>query len=152
MSVFVSDDVVARLHQTPFPARRKRRRSLSPHDRDRYDPRPRFDDGKGLGVPVTVCVFSSLSSIDFRGPGRARSPGGYPHRGGGSRFPDPYELDVPANFRAFADWFQATHPDDYQSDEALDGPRDSGGSLTNLRKRYEKYRKVMISKQVSVLY
>jgi serrate RNA effector molecule len=131
--------------------RRKRRRSYSPHERDRYDPRPRYDDGKCPWVAVTGALFSSLASKDSRGLGRARSPGSYPPRGGGSRFPDPYELDVPANFRAFADWFQATHPEEYLSDEGPDGPRDSNGQPNGLRRRYERYRKVMISKQVSDL-
>ncbi|KAF9520769.1 hypothetical protein BS47DRAFT_1370307 [Hydnum rufescens UP504] len=120
-------------------ARRKRRRSYSPHERDRYDPRPRYDDG-------------NLASKDYRGLGRARSPGSYPPRGGGSRFPDPYELDVPANFRAFADWFQATHPDEYLADEGPDGPRDSNGQPNGLRRRYERYRKVMISKQMATMF
>ncbi|KAF8307293.1 hypothetical protein DL93DRAFT_2143326 [Clavulina sp. PMI_390] len=121
--------------QWAYIGRRKRRGSFSPGDRERYEPRARYDE-------------------DYRGGGRNRSPGG----GGGyrsSRFPDPYEAECPVPMRSFIDWFQHTHPDDYADDErAVQEATKNGDSTTNvgIKVRYEKYRKVMIAKQMDLMF
>lgn len=41
--------------QALFTGRRKRRRSVSPYDRDRYDSRPRYEDGKVIVSVMLLC-------------------------------------------------------------------------------------------------
>jgi hypothetical protein len=45
---------------TPDPGR-KRRRSLSPYERDRYDPRPRYNEEYGVLQTLSDCYRSSLT-------------------------------------------------------------------------------------------
>lgn len=143
---------LASLRSTPLLTfdigRRKRRRSFSPHERDRYDPRARYEEGEYSVKSVHGHTDIEFPVEDFRGGGRPRSPSGYSHRGP-SRYPDPYDSDVPVNYRTFADWFQANHPEDFAADEAAaaDAPKEESGHV-GIRARYEKYRKAMIAKQV----
>jgi len=55
--------------------------------------------------------------------------------------------------RSFIDWFQFAHPEDFTDDEraAQEASKNGQSSLTvGVKARYEKYRKHMIAKQVSL--
>lgn len=134
--------------------RQKRRGSFSPSDRDRYEPRARYEEGTSPLDQLYACMhayghYAIIMLLDYRG-GRARSPG---YRN--SRFPNPYDSDCPVPMRSFIDWFQYTHPEDFADDErATQEASKNGDSTLNIgvKGRYEKYRKNMIAKQVSALY
>ena len=136
-------------------AGRKRRRSTSPWDRDRYEPRPRYDD---YGMSAHD-LHSVMRSIDiFRAdPHR----GGYsPRRTFHSSRPapqDPHTLDYPASLKQYAEWFryffshQAAEEDslDKQAEmEAGDGSKPRNG----IKSKWEKYKKDFSSNQVRVIF
>ncbi|KAG8985527.1 hypothetical protein FRB94_004889 [Tulasnella sp. JGI-2019a] len=129
--------------------RPKRRRSLSPpyvYERERYDPRPRYDD-----------------YYDPRGPpppGRYSPP---PPRGGyrqysppRPRLTDPYDMDYPATLRYFSDWYRVSHPGSAAEDEAQvksGSELDASGSPVNpMKKRYTEYRRFITNRQVQILF
>ena len=143
---------------------RKRRRSLSPWERDRYDPRPRYGDDYG-----EPCFYPTWSLFAHRllfsvTDTHSRAYGyGSPHRNhvpppyGGSRRapPDPHTLDYPASLKQYADWFRYYHPqqameednaDKVAEQEAGDGSKPRNGIKT----KWEKYRKDFSAQQVRV--
>ncbi|KAL5508542.1 hypothetical protein ACEPAH_6161 [Sanghuangporus vaninii] len=126
---------------------RKRRRSMSPYDRERYDPRPRYDDyggdpWRGYGHPP---------------PGSRRQHGpGYGTRSG--RPPvDPYTLDYPASLKQFAEWFRWHYPkeanEEDQADKAAEQEAADGTKPRNgIRTRWEKYKKDFLAQQLQTLF
>ncbi|KAJ7666549.1 hypothetical protein B0H17DRAFT_1089648 [Mycena rosella] len=124
---------------------RKRQRSNSPYDRDRYDPRPRYND-------------------DYDGH---RQYGGYsspPRRGHSGSFPpgrrappDPHTFDYPASLKQYAEWFryfysqQATEEDN--ADKAAEQEAGDGSKPRNgIKSKWEKYKKDFAASQLQTMF
>ncbi|GLB33267.1 putative protein with domain of unknown function (DUF3546) [Lyophyllum shimeji] len=126
-------------------AGRKRRRSLSPYDRDRYDPRPRYSD-------------------DYD----AHSRGGYgyssPRRGPPAAFPpsrrappDPHTFEYPASLKQYAEWFRYTYPqqaiEEDNADKAAEQEAGDGSKPRNgIKSRWEKYKKEFAAQQLQTMF
>ncbi|KAG8919882.1 hypothetical protein FRC01_001052 [Tulasnella sp. 417] len=119
----------------------KRRRSMSPpyaYDRERYDARPRYDEYH-----------------DYRGgppPGRYSPPHGYraysPPRARGPV--NPYDMDYPATFRQFTEWYRYNHPGQAEADPNAKNP--DGTPVNPFKKPYDEYRKAFTSEQLRILF
>ncbi|KAG8855881.1 hypothetical protein FRB96_006703 [Tulasnella sp. 330] len=128
--------------------RPKRRRSLSPpyaYERDRYDPRPRYDDYYDLRGPPPVGRYSPPPPRGYRQYSPPRP-----------RMTDPYDMDYPATLRYFSDWYRMTHPGSGAEDEAqvksgveLDA---TGSPVNPMKKRYTEYRRFITNRQVQILF
>ncbi|KAI0356500.1 hypothetical protein OH77DRAFT_1423431 [Trametes cingulata] len=123
---------------------RKRRRSLSPWERDRYEPRPRYNDD-----------YDAHS----RGHGYDRGPYPPPPPYGSNRRapPDPYTFDYPATLKQYAEWFRYCFPqqameednaDKAAEQEAGDGTKPRNG----IRSRWEKYKKEFAAQQLQRMF
>ncbi|TFY69491.1 hypothetical protein EVJ58_g373 [Rhodofomes roseus] len=133
----------------PDEAGRKRRRSLSPweRDRDRFEPRPRYGD-------------------DY--DAHTRGYGGYsPHRGqypppppyGSLRRapPDPHTLDYSASLKQYAEWFRYYYPqqatEEDNADKAAEQEAGDGSKPRNgIRSRWEKYKKEFAAQQLQRMF
>jgi hypothetical protein len=89
---------------------------------------------------------------------RSQSPSRFP--GPSSSLPDPASLEYLLNFRQFAEWFRASHPQTAKADEeelrrvkaAIEegtAPESATKEKVGMGKRYERYRKEYTSRQVS---
>ncbi|KAH8094761.1 hypothetical protein DFH11DRAFT_1555368 [Phellopilus nigrolimitatus] len=124
---------------------RKRRRSMSPYDRERYEPRPRYDDYEG-----------------YRGYGHSppRGRGQYGHGYGSrpSRAPvDPHTLDYPANLKQYAEWFRYYYPQQAAEEDAADKSAeqeagDGSKPRNGLKTKWEKYKKDFLAQQLQTLF
>ncbi|KLO15738.1 hypothetical protein SCHPADRAFT_902111 [Schizopora paradoxa] len=127
---------------------RKRRRSPSPYDRDRFEPRPRYNDD-----------FDAHSrSMDHHPPrGRGQYGGNYGSRSARAAPVDPHTLDYPASLKQYAEWFRYFFPqqaneediaDKAAEQEAGDGTKPRNGIKT----RWEKYKKEFLATQLQTLF
>ncbi|KAG6375071.1 hypothetical protein JVT61DRAFT_3855 [Boletus reticuloceps] len=137
--------------RTPPPDEsRKRRRSMSPYDRERYDPRPRYGDDHD----------PHSRAYSYRSPPRAQFPGPYPPQPPppSRRAPvDPRTMDHPATLKQYAEWFryyfpqQATEEDN--ADKAAEQEAGDGSKPRNgIRARWEKYKKEFMSTQLQTMF
>ncbi|KAI0035628.1 hypothetical protein K488DRAFT_42774 [Vararia minispora EC-137] len=125
----------------PDDGNRKRRRSMSPYDRDRYDPRPRYADD-----------YDAHS----RGYGHRSPPrGGY----ASSRRapPDPHTFEYPASLKQFADWFRYFYPqqaiEEDNADKAAEAEAGDGSKPRNgIKARWEKYKKEFAANQLQTMF
>ncbi|KAG8720292.1 hypothetical protein FRC08_000652 [Ceratobasidium sp. 394] len=117
--------------------RLKRRRSISPStERERYDPRPRFDDQGYYGEPPRR----------HRSPPRNRAP------------LDPYSVDIPVSFRTFCEWYRYTYPEVAHDDDKV--KREIGESTKDgepkppdpMRAHFDAYKRKMLLKQNNLLF
>ncbi|KAG8963969.1 hypothetical protein FRC03_002400 [Tulasnella sp. 419] len=119
----------------------KRRRSPSPFDRDRFDARGRFGDDHSEAY-----YRGSSPRRGFRGHSPPRI----------NRGPtDPRDLDYPANFRYFNEWFRLNFPGQAAEEDALmkSGELDADGKPLNpMKKRYEEYRRTIVNQQIQILF
>lgn len=133
--------------RSPVDDGRKRRRSVSPWDRSRYE-RPRYGD-------------------DFN-----RGRDDFPHRRGGYHGhngrenrgrppPNPYEQDHPAQLKHFADWFRFMYPEEAAEEDRLDrldgdALREAGSEAPKprdgVRSRWEKYKKEFATQQLTLMF
>ncbi|KAI5122188.1 hypothetical protein M0805_007085 [Coniferiporia weirii] len=125
---------------------RKRRRSMSPYDRERYDPRPRYDDydahrGYGHSPPRS----------------RGQYGHGYGSRPGRAAPVDPHTLDYAASLKQYAEWFRYCYPqqateediaDKAAEQEAGDGSKPRNG----IKAKWEKYKKDFLAQQLQTLF
>lgn len=119
---------------------RKRRRSTSPYDRDRYEPRPRYND-----------------DFDTHSRSHGHSP---PRRGYASSRrapPDPRNFDYPASLKEYADWFRYHHPqealEEDSADKAAEQEAGDGSKPRNgIRSRWEKYKKEFAASQLQIMF
>ncbi|KIK65755.1 hypothetical protein GYMLUDRAFT_39277 [Collybiopsis luxurians FD-317 M1] len=131
--------------RSPDDFNRKRRRSPSPYERpferDRYEPRPRYND-------------------DFDSRGYGYSP---PRRGHGQQFPsrrpppDPHMFEYPANLRQYAEWFRYFYPEqaaqEDNADKAAEQEAGDGSKPRNgIRSRWEKYKKDFSANQLQTMF
>ena len=139
---------------------RKRRRSMSPYDRERYDPRPRYSDDYGL--PFTLFLscprVSHSSCLDAHSRHGYTSPRRHAAPYGSSRRPppDPHTLEYPASLKQYAEWFRYHYPtqaaEEDQADKAAEHQAGDGSKPRNgIKSKWEKYKKDFAATQVSVL-
>ncbi|KAF9224365.1 hypothetical protein BS17DRAFT_702828 [Gyrodon lividus] len=129
---------------------RKRRRSISPYDRERYDPRPRYGDD----------YDAHSRAHNYRSPPRVQFPAPYPPAPPppSRRAPvDPRTLDHSATLKQYAEWFryyfpqQATEEDN--ADKAAEQQAGDGSKPRNgIRARWEKYKKEFMSTQLQTMF
>ncbi|KAL1744623.1 hypothetical protein HDZ31DRAFT_38253 [Schizophyllum fasciatum] len=115
---------------------RKRRRSASPYDRDRYEPRPRYADD----------YDTHSRSYDY---GRRSY--------GGRRPMDPRTADYPVSLRQYAEWFRYTYPDEAAEEDRLDKEAeveagDGSKPRNGLRTLWEKYKKEFAQNQLQIMF
>ncbi|KAF8759618.1 hypothetical protein RHS01_01713 [Rhizoctonia solani] len=119
------------------PVEKTRRRSVSPtNERERYDPRPRFDE------------HGTLSR-------RASTPPQVPNRGRGPM--DPYSVDIPVSFRAFCEWYRYHHPEAAQEEEKVKREASEAGKELDkasdpMRAHFDAYKRKMLLKQNNMLF
>lgn len=128
----------------PDEAGRKRRRSMSPYERDRYEPRPRYND-----------------DYDAHSRGYGYSS---PRRGHGSSFPpnrrappDPHTFDYPASLKQYAEWFRYYFPqqaiDEDNADKAAEHEAGDGSKPRNgIKSKWEKYKKDFAATQLQTMF
>ncbi|EAU80560.1 hypothetical protein CC1G_09957 [Coprinopsis cinerea okayama7 len=123
---------------------RKRRRSLSPYERDRYEPRPRHNDDYDT---------------------HSRGYGGYsPRRGHAPPYPpprrappDPHTFDYPATLKQYAEWFRFFFPQQAQEEDSADKAAeqeagDGSKPRNGIKTRWEKYKKEFAANQLQVMF
>ncbi|KAI0824652.1 hypothetical protein BC628DRAFT_1377138 [Trametes gibbosa] len=123
---------------------RKRRRSLSPWERDRYEPRPRYNDDH-----------------DAHSRGYGYDRGQYPPQppfGSNRRAPpDPHTFDYPATLKQYAEWFRYYYPqqamEEDTADKAAEQEAGDGSKPRNgIRSRWEKYKKEFAAQQLQRMF
>ena len=150
------------LKLTAVVAGRKRRRSLSPWERDRYEPRPRYGDDYGMfqyGCVIFEPVTYSPTDTHSRSHGYTsphRGPYPPPPYGSSRRAPtDPHTLDYPATLKQYAEWFRYYFPTQAADEDSLDKAAeqeagDGSKPRNGIRARWEKYRKEFSAQQVCI--
>ncbi|KAJ7367833.1 hypothetical protein DFH08DRAFT_829518 [Mycena albidolilacea] len=129
-----------RSRSPPPELNRKRQRSGSPYDRERYDPRPRYEDYDGHRP-------YGYSSPPRRGqyPPARRPP------------PDPHTFDYPASLKQYAEWFryfysqqaiEEDNADKAAEQEAGDGSKPRNG----IKSKWEKYKKDFAAGQLQTMF
>lgn len=123
---------------------RKRRRSPSPYDRERYDPRPRYVDdydthSRGYGG------YSPRRGPPLPYPTSRRAP------------PDPHTFDYPASLKQYAEWFRFFYPqqaiDEDNADKAAEQEAGDGSKPRNgIKSRWEKYKKDFAATQLQTMF
>lgn len=112
---------------------------------------------------VTQCIFSfgrfsfyvshfeTHFGLDYRGPPTGRyspPPHGYraysPPRQRGPV--NPYDMDYPATFRQFTEWYRYNHPGQVEADPNAKNP--DGTPVNPYKKPYDEYRRAFTSEQV----
>ncbi|KAF4602127.1 ssk1 response regulator receiver [Pleurotus pulmonarius] len=123
---------------------RKRRRSPSPFERDRYEPRPRFNDD-----------YDAPTRHGYSSPPRRGNPGPYPS----SRRPpaDPHLQDYPASLKQYAEWFRYYYPqaaiDEDNADKAAEQEAGDGSKPRNgIKARWENYKKDFAATQLQTMF
>ncbi|KAH9927144.1 uncharacterized protein BXZ73DRAFT_90826 [Epithele typhae] len=122
---------------------RKRRRSLSPWERDRYEPRPRYNDD-----------YDTHS----RGYGYDRTPYPPPPYASGRRGPpDPHTFDYPGSLRQYAEWFRYYYPQQAMEEDNADklAEQEAGGGVkprNGIKTRWEKYKKEFAAQQLQRMF
>ncbi|EGO01534.1 hypothetical protein SERLA73DRAFT_176851 [Serpula lacrymans var. lacrymans S7.3] len=124
---------------------RKRRRSMSPYERDRYEPRPRYGDD----------YDAHSRAYGYRSPGRGQYAAPFPPSRRAP--PDPRTFDHPATLKQYAEWFrycfpqQATEEDN--ADKAAEQEAGDGSKPRNgIRSRWEKYKKEFMANQLQTMF
>ncbi|WRT63364.1 uncharacterized protein IL334_000269 [Kwoniella shivajii] len=142
------------------------RRDLDPEPEDRYERREWDDYSRGRG--------GSHWEDDYDRPKRRRSPSplGPSHRPRhhspspprySLNLPDPASIETLLSFRHFAEWFRASHPQTAKADEEETRRHreliESGTATeaeakekVGMAKRYERYRKEFLSRQLYALF
>jgi len=129
-------------------AGRKRRRSLSPWERDRFEPRPRYGDdydahSRGYG--------------GYTSPHREQYPPPPPYGTLRRAPPDPHTFDYPASLKQYAEWFRYYYPqqaiEEDNADKAAEQEAGDGSKPRNgIRTRWEKYKKDFAAQQLHRMF
>ncbi|KAI6035578.1 hypothetical protein F5J12DRAFT_794440 [Pisolithus orientalis] len=125
---------------------RKRRRSMSPYDRERYDPRPRYGDD----------YDAHNRSYGYRSPPRAQFPPA-PYPPSRRAPPDPRSMDHPATLKQYAEWFRYYFSQQAQEEDTLDKAAeqeagDGSKPRNGIRSRWEKYKKEFFANQLQTMF
>ena len=137
---------------------------MSPWERDRYEPRPRYGEDYGEYFERRECCSTQSALVvdtHSRGYGYGSPHRGHPpppYGGGSRRAPqDPHTLDYPASLKQYADWFCFYYPQQAQeednADKAAEQEAGDGSKPRNgIKARWEKYRKDFAAQQVCHCY
>ncbi|EPT02795.1 hypothetical protein FOMPIDRAFT_1022699 [Fomitopsis schrenkii] len=130
-------------------AGRKRRRSISPWDRerDRFEPRPRYGDD----YDAHSRGYSGYS------PHRGQYPPPPPYGSLRRAPPDPHTFDYSASLKQFAEWFRYFYPqqatEEDNADKAAEQEAGDGSKPRNgIRSRWEKYKKDFAAQQLQRMF
>ncbi|GBE79351.1 hypothetical protein BKA93DRAFT_812571 [Sparassis latifolia] len=131
-------------------AGRKRRRSLSPWDRERYEPRPRYQED----------YDAHSRGYGYASPHRGQYPPPPPPPPYGSSRrapPDPHTFDYPASLKQYAEWFRYYYPqqaiEEDNADKAAEQEAGDGSKPRNgIRARWEKYKKDFAAQQLQRMF
>ncbi|KAH9951831.1 hypothetical protein B0H21DRAFT_193892 [Amylocystis lapponica] len=129
-------------------ASRKRRRSLSPWERERYEPRPRYGDD----------YDTHSRGYGHTSPHRGQYPPAPPY--GASRRPappDPHTFDYAASLKQYADWFRYYFPqqaiEEDNADKAAEQEAGDGSKPRNgIKTRWETYKKDFAAQQLGRMF
>ncbi|KAH7888102.1 hypothetical protein F5I97DRAFT_1865687 [Phlebopus sp. FC_14] len=135
-----------RSRSPPLDDSRKRRRSMSPYDRERYDPRPRYGDDHD----------AHSRAYSYRSPPRAQFPVSYPPPSRRAP-PDPRTMDHPSTLKQYAEWFRYFFPqqavEEDNADKAAEQEAGDGSKPRNgIRARWEKYKKEFVATQLQTMF
>ncbi|KAG5639154.1 hypothetical protein H0H81_006413 [Sphagnurus paluster] len=127
----------------PDEAGRKRRRSMSPYDRDRYDPRPRYSDD--YDAHSRGGYYSPRRNSQFPPPPSRRAP------------PDPHTFDYPASLKQYAEWFRFYYPqqatEEDNADKAAEHEAGDGSKPRNgIKSKWEKYKRDFAAGQLQTMF
>ncbi|KZT12870.1 uncharacterized protein LAESUDRAFT_689788 [Laetiporus sulphureus 93-53] len=128
-------------------ASRKRRRSLSPWERERFEPRPRYGDD----------YDAHSRGYGYGSPHRGQYPPPPPYGSLRRAPPDPHTFDYPASLKQYAEWFRFYHPqqaiEEDNADKAAEQEAGDGSKPRNgIRTRWEKYKKEFSAQQLQRMY
>ncbi|KAF7776437.1 hypothetical protein Agabi119p4_4830 [Agaricus bisporus var. burnettii] len=136
-----------RSRSPPSDESRKRRRSVSPYerDRDRYDPRPRYSDD----------YDTHSRGYGYASPPRRGPPGAYPSSRRAP--PDPHTFEFPATLKQYAEWFRFFYPqqaiEEDNADKAAEQEAGDGSKPRNgIRSKWEKYKKEFAANQLQTMF
>lgn len=131
---------------------------MSPYDRERYDPRPRYSDEYGLPshflhsfpARLTCCSDAHSRHGYSTSPRRHNQPFPPSRRAP----PDPHTFDYPASLKQYADWFRYFYPsqaaEEDTADKAAEQEAGDGSKPRNgIKSKWEKYKKDFAATQVS---
>ncbi|RDB17013.1 Serrate RNA effector molecule [Hypsizygus marmoreus] len=129
----------------PDEAGRKRRRSTSPYDRDRYEPRPRYSDDYDA---------HSRGGYGYSSPRRGHAP---PYTQSRRAPPDPHTFDYPASLKQYAEWFRYFYPqqalEEDNADKAAEQDAGDGSKPRNgIKSKWEKYKKDFAATQLQTMF
>ncbi|TFK74358.1 hypothetical protein BDN72DRAFT_789083 [Pluteus cervinus] len=132
---------------------RKRRRSLSPYERDRYEPRLKYS-GDEYDPSTRSHVDPSTRSHGYSPPRRSY-PAPYPPSRRAP--PDPHTFDYPATLKQYAEWFRYFYPqqaiDEDNADKAAEQEAGDGSKPRNgIKTRWEKYKKDFAATQLQTMF
>jgi len=121
---------------------RKRRRSLSPYERDRYEPRPRYNEEYDTHSRPYGYSSPRRGQYNAPFPNARRAP------------PDPHTFDYPASLKQYAEWFRYFYPqqaiDEDNADKAAEAEAGDGSRPRNgIKTKWEKYKKDFSATQAS---
>ncbi|KAF9815549.1 hypothetical protein IEO21_04549 [Rhodonia placenta] len=128
-------------------AGRKRRRSLSPWDRERFEPRPRYGDD----------YDTHSRGYGHASPHRGSYPPPPPYGTLRRAPPDPHTFDYPASLKQYAEWFRYYYPqqaiEEDNADKAAEQEAGDGSKPRNgIRSRWEKYKKDFAAQQLQRMF
>ncbi|KAF8883425.1 hypothetical protein BD779DRAFT_1612279 [Infundibulicybe gibba] len=123
---------------------RKRRRSVSPYERDRYEPRPRYNDDYDTHSRPYGYSPPRRSHVAPFPPSR-RAP------------PDPHTFDYPASLKQYAEWFRFYYPqqaiEEDNADKAAEHEAGDGTKPRNgIKSKWEKYKKDFSATQLQTMF
>ncbi|KAL4241397.1 ARS2 family protein [Abortiporus biennis] len=126
---------------------RKRRRSLSPWERDRYEPRPRYGDD----------YDAHSRGYGYTSPHRGQYPPPPPYGSNRRAPPDPHTFDHPATLKQYAEWFRYYYPqqaiEEDNADKVAEQAAGDGSKPRNgIRTKWEKYRKEFAAIQLQRMF
>ncbi|KII96062.1 hypothetical protein PLICRDRAFT_694151 [Plicaturopsis crispa FD-325 SS-3] len=124
---------------------RKRRRSPSPYERGRYDPRPRYPDD----------YDAHSRGYGYASPRRGQYP---PSHQAARRPPqDPRALDYIVSLKQYAEWFRFSYPSQAAEEDAADKAAeqeagDGSKPRNGIKSRWEKYKKDFAVGQLNMMF
>lgn len=131
---------------------------MSPYDRERYDPRPRYSDDYGLPLFTFLLSVSHSFCLDAHSRHGYTSPRRHtaPYSSSRRAPPDPQTLEYPASLKQYAEWFRYYYPtqaaEEDQADKAAEHQAGDGSKPRNgIKSKWEKYKKEFAATQVSAL-
>ncbi|KAJ7179566.1 hypothetical protein C8R46DRAFT_1345892 [Mycena filopes] len=135
-----------RSRSPPPELNRKRQRSGSPYDRDRYDPRPRYNDDYWFDLPYHLMAMVDMVVVVTARPRAVGHSSSFPSSRGRPPPPDPHTFEYPASAEAAA--LEEDNADKVAEQAAGDGSKPRNGIKT----KWEKYKKDFAAAQLQTMF